>query len=136
MEDWVFVDTCIWASFFTRPTSREKLAVDVLLAQDRVALVGPVVAEVLRGFRRQEQADWAGSRLRLAHYATADWDDWRHAAHLAREQAGLGRDLPITEAELPQLEPIGICNSGGSGIARTKIALIFHLNFISPAPED
>jgi predicted nucleic acid-binding protein len=100
MEDWVFVDTCIWASFFTRPTSREKLAVDVLLAQDRVALVGPVVAEVLRGFRRQEQADWAGSRLRLAHYATADWDDWRHAAHLAREQAGLGRDLPITDLVL------------------------------------
>jgi len=82
MEDWVFVDTCIWASFFTRPTSRETIAVDVLLAQDRVALVGPVVAEVLRGFRRQEQADWAGSRLRLAHYVTAEWDDWRQAAHL------------------------------------------------------
>ncbi len=31
MEDWVFVDTCIWASFFTRPSSREKLAVDDLL---------------------------------------------------------------------------------------------------------
>ncbi len=100
MEDWVFVDTCIWASFFTRPTSREKLAVDVLLAQDRVALLGPVVAEVLRGFRRQEQADWAGSRLRLAHYVTADWDDWRHAAQLAREQAKLGRDLPITDLVL------------------------------------
>jgi predicted nucleic acid-binding protein len=100
MEDWVFVDTCIWSSFFTRPTSREKLAVDVLLAQDRVALLGPVVAEVLRGFRRQEQADWAGSRLRLAHYVTADWDDWRHAAQLAREQAKLGRDLPITDLVL------------------------------------
>ena len=100
MEDWVFVDTCIWASFFTRPSSREKLAVDVLLAQDRVALVGPVVAEVLRGFRRQEQADWAGSRLRLAHYVTAEWDDWRQAAQLGREQARLGRDLPITDLVL------------------------------------
>ena len=47
MEDWVFVDTCIWSSFFTRPSSREKLAVDDLLAQDRVALVGPDVAEAL-----------------------------------------------------------------------------------------
>jgi predicted nucleic acid-binding protein len=72
MEDWVFVDTCIWVSFFTRQNSREKLAVDNLLARDRVALVGPVVAEVLRGFRRREQGDWAGSRLRLAHYTTAD----------------------------------------------------------------
>jgi predicted nucleic acid-binding protein len=100
MDDWVFVDTCVWASFFTRPSSREKLAVDVLLARDRVALVGPVVAEVLRGFHRREQADWAGSRLRLAHYATADWDDSRHAANLGREQAKFGRDLPITDLVL------------------------------------
>ena len=100
MEDWVFVDTCIWASFFTRPSSREKLAVDDLLAQDRVALVGPVVAEVLHGFRRQEQADGAGSRLRLAHSVTAEWNDWCQAAPLGREQAGLGRDLPITDLAL------------------------------------
>lgn len=100
MEDWVFVDTCIWASFFTRPSSREKLVVDELLAQDRVALRGPVVAEVLRGFRRQEQAEWAGSRLRLAHCVTAEWDDWCHAAQLGREQAKLGRDLPITDSIL------------------------------------
>ena len=66
MEDWVFVDTCMWVSFFRHPSSREKLAVDDLLAHDRVALVGPIVAEVLRGFRRRDQADWAGSRLRLA----------------------------------------------------------------------
>jgi predicted nucleic acid-binding protein len=100
MEDWVFVDTCIGASFFTRPSSREKLGVDDLLSQDRVALVGPVVAEVLRGFRRQEQADWAGSRPRLAPYVTAEWDDWRHAAQLGREHARLGRDLPITDLVL------------------------------------
>jgi predicted nucleic acid-binding protein len=100
MEDWVFVDTCMWVSFFRHPSSREKLAVDDLLAQDRVALVGPVVAEVLRGFRRRDQADWAGSRLRLAHYCAAEWDDWRQAAELGREQAKLGRDLPITDLVL------------------------------------
>jgi hypothetical protein len=71
--------------------------VDDLLARDRVALVGPVMADMLRGFRRREQRDWAGSRLRLAHYVTADWDDWRHAADLGRVQAKLGQDLPITD---------------------------------------
>lgn len=100
MNDWVFVDTCIWASFFTRPNSREKRAVDELLAQDRVALTGVVVAEVLRGFRRLEQAEWAGSRLRLANYVNADWDDWCRAAQLGREQAKLGRDLPVTDLVL------------------------------------
>ena len=93
-------DPCIWVSFFTRPSSREKLAVDELLATDRAALLGPVVAEVLRGFRRREQADWAASRLRLTHYVTAEWDDWRQAADLGREQAKRGRDLPITDLAL------------------------------------
>lgn len=41
MEDWVFVDTCIWASFFGKPGSPEKAAVDALLDTDRVALLGP-----------------------------------------------------------------------------------------------
>jgi predicted nucleic acid-binding protein len=100
MEEWAFVDTCIWIPFFTRPSSGEKLAVDQLLARDRVALVGPVVAEVLRGFRRQDQADWAGSRLRLAHFVTAQWDDACRAARLGREQAKLGRDLPVTDLVL------------------------------------
>ena len=66
-RQWVLVDTCIWSSFFTKPASREKHRVDVLLDEDRVAIVGPVLAEVLLGFRRKDQADWAGSRLRLTH---------------------------------------------------------------------
>jgi hypothetical protein len=47
MEEWVFVDTCIWASFFDKPSSPEKVAVDDLLDTDRVALLGPIVAEIL-----------------------------------------------------------------------------------------
>ncbi len=47
MQDGVFVDTCIWASFFIKPSSAEKLAVDDLIDAGRVAVVGPLVAEVL-----------------------------------------------------------------------------------------
>jgi len=97
VEDWVFVDTVIWAAFFTKPGSTEKKAVDELIDADRVALIGPVVAEVLRGFRRKDQADWVASRLRLAHYATTEWDDWRDAAELGRNLAAKGHDLPITD---------------------------------------
>ncbi len=31
MDDWVFVDTCVWASFFTKPNSVEKRNVDELI---------------------------------------------------------------------------------------------------------
>jgi hypothetical protein len=54
MEEWVFVDTCIWVSFFGKPNSPEKIAVDELLDMDRVALLGSILAEVLLGFRRKD----------------------------------------------------------------------------------
>lgn len=97
MENWVLVDTCIWASFFSKPDSVEKRSVDQLIDADRVAVTGLVVAEVLLGFRRNEQADWVASRLRLAHCIEAGWDDWRTVAQLGRELAGMGQKLPLTD---------------------------------------
>jgi predicted nucleic acid-binding protein len=100
VEDWVFVDTCIWSSFFDKPSSPEKFAVDHLIDSDRVALVGPVLSEILLGFRRKDQADWVASRLRLAHYLEPSWDDWRAAAELGRELAARGNRLPLTDPVL------------------------------------
>lgn len=97
MNEWVFVDTCVWASFFTKPSSPEKHAVDDLLDADRVALLGPILAEVLTGFRRKDQADWVASRLKLAHYVELSWNDWRAAADLGRELASQGHRLPLTD---------------------------------------
>lgn len=97
MNEWVFVDTCIWASFFDRPSSPQKAAVDQLLDSDRVALVGPIVAEVLVGFRRKDQADWVASRLRMAHYVETGWHDWRGAADLGRDLAAKGNKIPLTD---------------------------------------
>jgi predicted nucleic acid-binding protein len=97
MDDWVFVDTCVWASFFTKPNSPEKHAVDRLLTVDRIALAGPIVAEVLLGFRRKNQADWIASRLKLAHYVELTWGDWQAAADLGRELASRGQRLPLSD---------------------------------------
>jgi predicted nucleic acid-binding protein len=97
MDEWVFVDTCIWASFFGKANSPEKLAVDDLLDTDRVALLGPIVADILLDFRRKDQADWVTSRLKLAHYVEAGWDDWRAAAELGRDLAAKGNKLPLTD---------------------------------------
>jgi predicted nucleic acid-binding protein len=97
MEKWVIVDTCIWASFFTKADSKEKAAVDELLDSDRIVLIGPILSEILVGFRRKEQADWAASRLRMAHFIESDWDDWRATADLGRQLAAKGIKLPLTD---------------------------------------
>jgi len=97
MDEWVFVDTCIWASFFGKPGSPEKAGVNKLLDADRVAIAGPIVAEVLLGFRRKDQADWVASRLRITHYVETRWDDWQAAADLGRDFASKGHKVRLTD---------------------------------------
>jgi predicted nucleic acid-binding protein len=95
--DLVVIDTCIWVPFFNRPHSGEKAAVDALLDEDRVAILGPILADILQGFRRQDRSDWVASTLRGLHYLEISWDDWRTAAGLGRQLAGQGHRLPLTD---------------------------------------
>jgi predicted nucleic acid-binding protein len=99
----VLVDTGVWSAFFSKPGSNERRVVGNLLDEDRVALTGPILAEVLRGFRRAEQADGVASRLRLAHYLEPLWDDWRNAAVMGGELAAKGHNLPLTDLVIAAL---------------------------------
>lgn len=101
--DLVLIDTGIWSAFFSKPASPEKRAVDALLDEDRVALTGPIMAEVLRGFRRTDEADWVALRLGLAHYLEPNWEDWRSAAALGRQLAAAGHDVPLTDLVIAAL---------------------------------
>jgi predicted nucleic acid-binding protein len=97
IQEMVLVDTCIWVPFFNRPQSREKHAVDLLLDEDRAALVGPILTEVLLGFRRDEQADWVASVLRGLHFLEVTWKEWRAAARLGRQLIANGHSLPLSD---------------------------------------
>jgi predicted nucleic acid-binding protein len=91
-QDLVLIDTSIWISFFNRPHSAVKHAVEKLLKKDRAALIGLILAEVLCGFHRDAQADWGASILRGLHYFDLTWDDWRASARLSRQH--IGTDFP------------------------------------------
>lgn len=97
MADRVLVDTCIWASVFSKPNSTENRTVEQLIEQDRVIVIGPVLAEVLFGFRRSEQADWVASRLKNLGWIEVNWADWRESASLGRQLAANGHRLPLTD---------------------------------------
>lgn len=93
----VLIDTCIWAGFFNRNQSSERRTVDRLLDDDRAAITGMIVAEVLQGFRRDEHADWVAASLEGLHYLEPVWDDWRVAAKLGRHLVATGHRLPLTD---------------------------------------
>jgi predicted nucleic acid-binding protein len=96
-EDLVLIDTCMWVPFFNRPQSNTKRVIDSLLRGDQGAIAGPVVAEVLLGFRRKAEADWSSSVLRGVRYLEIVWDDWRAAARLGRVLASRGHILPLSD---------------------------------------
>lgn len=100
MDDWVFIDTCIWIPYFTKPQSAQRTLVNRLTAAARAALIGPVVTETLQGYRRKEQADWAASRLTDFFCPEIQWNDWKEAANLSRQLAVGGHRLPLTDVVL------------------------------------
>ena len=93
----VLVDTCIWVPFFNRPQSAEKKVVDALLDDDRAALIGPIVTEILQGIPREAQADHVASLLRGVRSLEMIWDDWPGAARLGRRLAPSGHRLPLSD---------------------------------------
>ena len=83
--------------FFKGPQSEEHREIDELLDDDRVAIIGPNLGEVLQGFWRDEQADWVASALRGVHEIGVKWDDWRGAAKIGRRLASSGHKLSLTD---------------------------------------
>ncbi len=71
--------------------------VDALLDEDRAALIGPILAEILQGFRRDDRADWVASALRGLRYLEVQWDDWRAAARLGRRLINRRHRLLLTD---------------------------------------
>jgi len=96
----VLIDTGIWVPFFNRPQSAEKRAVDALLDDDRAALIGLIVAEILQGIRREAQADYVASLLRGVRCLETVWSDWPEAARLGRRLAAAGHRLPLSDLVL------------------------------------
>src|SRR5258707_452802 len=97
LDELILIDTCIWVPFFNRPQSRTKQIVDGLLDEDLGAIVGPILAETLLGFRQQAHADWASSVLRGVHFLEVTWEDWRQAAAAGRALVSRGHDLPLSD---------------------------------------
>ena len=98
--DLVLVDTCMWVSFFNRRRSTVKQVIDELIDFDHAALIGPILAEVLAGFRKDAEADWAASALRGLHYLDVTLADWRSAASLHRSLIRRGHELPLSDLAL------------------------------------
>ena len=93
----ILPDTSCWIEFF-RPRGDERIQSQVRqwLGEDRLALCGPVRAEVLRGARKAEAPRIAETFGALAHLDSAE-ADWLTVATKARVLADAGETVPLLD---------------------------------------
>ncbi|MCS7207406.1 MAG: PIN domain-containing protein [Dehalococcoidia bacterium] len=93
----VIVDTSVWVQFLRALGSPEHRAVDYLLAQRQVLMVGPVLAELLQGARTPQEFAPLQSRLIALPYATETHGTWLRVAELSYQLRQRGQKVGLTD---------------------------------------
>ena len=124
----ILVDTSAWIDFF-RNRGRLAARVDELLAENEVALCGPILTELGRGLRSARERTHVLELLRGCHHLAQPQDLWREAGELG---ALLGRrgatvksmDLLIAVYALAHGVPVLTADSDFAAIRRATLGLV------------
>jgi predicted nucleic acid-binding protein len=93
----VIADTSVWIPFFNRPDSPEKIALDMLIDADEVALVGVVLAELLQGCRTQSERTTLSEALLALRYFEVTQTIWSRTGDLSAQLLRKGVTLPLSD---------------------------------------
>jgi len=84
MHNLVLVDTSAWICFFARKGFIEiKEVISQLLEDNRAAIAGPIVVELIQGARTDKERDDIKSRIKGLHWFHITDKHWQRAANLA-----------------------------------------------------
>ena len=93
----VIADTSVWIPFFNRPDSTEKIALDLLIDADEVALVVVVLAELLQGCRSQSERNSLSDALLALPYYEVTQSIWLQTGDLSATLLRRGVTLPLSD---------------------------------------
>jgi predicted nucleic acid-binding protein len=84
MGDLVLIDTSGWICFFSRRGFEEiKKTVSTLLDEDRAAIAGPILIELIQGTRNLEEKETIKRLFRGIHWLSVTDNHWHKAAEMA-----------------------------------------------------
>ena len=84
MSSLVLVDTSAWICFFARRGYPEiKEALSLLLEEDRAAIAGPVMIEIVQGARTAEEKEDIKKWIKGMHWLSVTDTIWNNAAEMA-----------------------------------------------------
>ena len=84
MNDLVLIDTSAWICFFSRRRFEDiKKTLSTLLDEDRAAIAGPILVELIQGTRTTEEKETIKKLIRGIHWLSVSDDHWHKAADMA-----------------------------------------------------
>ena len=93
----VVADTTIWIEFFNRPESKEKRAIDLLIDDADLALVGPVLSELLQGCRTAGEVNAIIDHLSALPFLEMSFSAWQRAGELSSSLRRKGTTIPLMD---------------------------------------
>ena len=84
MKGLVLIDTSGWICFFSRRGYEEiKKRISILLDEDRVAIAGPILIELIQGTRNEEEKEKVNGYVKGLHWLPVTDDHWHQSADFA-----------------------------------------------------
>ncbi len=99
----VIADTTVWIEFFNDPESEEKHVIDLLIDEDELALVGPVLTELLQGCRTMAEAGTVLDHLAALRFLETNVSIWRRAGEVSFSLRRKGTTLPLMDVIIAAL---------------------------------
>jgi len=94
----IIADANVWIDFFKRPNDRLSEVLAELLRERRIALVGIILAELLRGARSDRELRVMNHVLDGPDYIEMKRNDWARAGRISMELDAAGQRIPVTDA--------------------------------------
>ncbi len=99
----VVVDTSVWVQFLRVKSSPEHLELARLLRQRKVAMVGPVLAEVIQGAKDRREFDHLSELLQKLPYVDESQGTWSRVGTLAHILRQRGRSVAMIDLVIAAL---------------------------------
>ena len=93
----VIADTSVWITFQRDPDSEVGRELDALLGGYEVAMVGPVLMEILQGSRTEEELAFFADHLTALAFLDSDQETWLKAGQLSFQLKNRGMFLPFAD---------------------------------------
>jgi len=94
----IIADADVWIDFWKRPSSKIAVALDGLLEDGQVGLIGVVLAEIQRGFRDERERQRMNAMVEGLPYFEMTRVTWELAGVIAKDLDEKGLSIPITDA--------------------------------------